>query len=126
MPSRGPAYTPEESVVLIYSVSRGLTYTTISDIIKFKCGTDRNARSAQSRVAKVREDATGYGWRDFYTLAPNKYDFDLVDQWLRGHVDCATLWTLIAWDGDVEEILRGHGHDPSRFRTSDLDLRVDY
>ena len=108
MPISGPAYTPEESVVLIYFVSCGLTYTIISDIIKLKCGTDRNARSAQSRVAKVRKDATGYGWRDFYTLASDKYDFDLVDQWLRGQVDCATLRTLTAWDGDVEEILCGH------------------
>ena len=59
-------------------------------------------------MAKVRNDATGYGWCEFYTLTPDKYDFDLVDQWLRGQVDCATLRTLTARDGDVEEILRGH------------------
>lgn len=108
MPIRDPAYTPEESVVLIYFVFRGLTYTIISDIIKLKCGTDRNTRIVQSRVEKVQKDANGYGWRDFYTLASDKYDFDLVDQWLRGRVDYATLRTLTAWDGDVEEILRGH------------------
>lgn len=59
-------------------------------------------------MAKIRKDATGYGWRDFYGLASDKYDFGLCGSVARGQVDYATLRTLTAWDGDVEEILRGY------------------
>jgi hypothetical protein len=99
-------YTPDESVVIIYFASRGLTYPMISDIIRLRCGTDRSRWALSNKAMRIRREAIGFGWLDFY--ASNRYDLDLTDQWLLGQVHYVTLRNLTVWDRDVIQILRDH------------------
>ena len=74
-----------------------------SDVIKLRCGTDRNRRMCQDRVQTIRKG-----------LVPDplnqtkKYDIRIVDKWLSGQVDMEKLKALVAIDAQVDEILLKH------------------
>lgn len=85
LPPRGlPAqpYTAEESVILMYFLSRGMYFHVIVDVIHYITGSERTTNGLGSLALRIRRDELETCPFDLYDNASNTWSLELVDYWL--------------------------------------------
>ena len=103
----GVVWNSKETVIAFYFISREFRRCTevASKVIQAKCGSTRAASACGSHVKDVRKTfESKYGLEDPYYYDTNKYDLDIVDEFLSRQMDKGTLEKVLGVkDGKITD-----------------------
>ena len=82
---RGPNWTKDETMVLVYFRSRGVCWEACSDLISLKCGKIRTPSSVEDRMRYIARRKPRPRLRPFRNL-PGDWDRERVNQWVTENI----------------------------------------
>ena len=97
-------WTPEEEIVLVYYITRNITYASIIEIMTVRCGTGvRNIKQISEKVIKLRKHGVlEQKFQRFHRRNRDQnWDVKRADSWILNTMNKAELDILLDFSGFI-------------------------
>jgi len=98
-------YTTQESVIVMYFVSRGMYYHVIADVIHAITGSTRKAGGLRTLASRIRRKELETCPFDLYDSASNTWSLELVDYWLVHQLPLQEVQRLVRIDQGLRDVI---------------------